>query len=131
MSRFRFPPVYTALPTRFAITRRSQEHCNQLPLHSLHLVRRKTCCVFQVAHSPLPTFGAHSPHVTKLSTCRNLRTLMFTKSWQFLQDTLRIFCRQRSQNFEKKLLASLCLLPVRLSIRMAQLGPHWTDFHEI
>jgi hypothetical protein len=32
----------------------------------------------------------------------------------------------RSQNCEKRLLASLCL-----SVRMEQLGSHWTDFHEI
>jgi len=32
----------------------------------------------------------------------------------------------RSQNFEKRLLASSCL-----SIRMEKHGFHWTDFHEI
>ena len=31
-----------------------------------------------------------------------------------------------SQNCEKRLLASPCL-----SVRMEQLGPHWTNFHEI
>jgi len=36
----------------------------------------------------------------------------------------------RSQNFEKRLLASLSL-SVRPSYRMAQLGPHRTDFREI
>jgi len=56
---------------------------------------------------------------------------MCTKSWQFLQDNLRILCRLRSQNFEKPLLASSSLLSVRLSISTEQLGSHWTDFHEI
>jgi hypothetical protein len=35
-----------------------------------------------------------------------------------------------SQNFETRLLASSCS-SVRLSVRMEQLGSHWTDFHEI
>jgi len=30
------------------------------------------------------------------------------------------------QNYEKRLLASSCL-----SVRIEQLGSHWTDFHEI
>jgi hypothetical protein len=36
----------------------------------------------------------------------------------------------RPQNFEKRLLASSCL-SVRPSVRMEQLGSHWTDFQEI
>jgi hypothetical protein len=39
-----------------------------------------------------------------------------------------------TQNCEKRLLASSCppVCPsVRLSVRMAPLGPNWTDFHEI
>ena len=45
---------------------------------------------------------------------------------------------ERLQNCEKRLLASSCLSvrpydcpSVRPSIRMGQLGSHWTDFHEI
>ena len=40
----------------------------------------------------------------------------------------------RSQNCEKRLLASSCLsvcLSVRPSIRMEQLRSHWMDFREI
>ena len=36
----------------------------------------------------------------------------------------------RSQNCEKRLLASSCL-SVRLYVRMEQLAPHWTNFHGI
>jgi hypothetical protein len=36
----------------------------------------------------------------------------------------------RSRNFEKRLIALLCL-PIRLSVRMEQLGFYWTDFYEI
>jgi len=36
---------------------------------------------------------------------------------------------RHSQNFENRLLASY--LSVRPSVRMEQLGSHWTDFHEI
>ena len=36
----------------------------------------------------------------------------------------------RSQNCKKRLLASSCL-SVRPSVRIEQLGPHWTEFHEI
>ena len=36
----------------------------------------------------------------------------------------------RSQNCEKRLLASSCV-SIRPSARMEQLGFHWTDFHEI
>ena len=36
----------------------------------------------------------------------------------------------RSQNCEKRLLASSCLF-ARPSVRMEQLGSHWTDFPEI
>jgi len=36
----------------------------------------------------------------------------------------------RSQNCEKRLLASSCV-SVRPYARMEQLGFHWTDFHEI
>jgi hypothetical protein len=36
----------------------------------------------------------------------------------------------RSQNCEKRLLASSCL-SVHQSVRIEQLGPHWMDFHEI
>jgi len=87
-------------------------------------------CVSGSTQSPIPSIAEHSPHVTTLSTCLDLRTLMCTKSWKFIQDTLRILCRASSQNCEKPLLAS-CLLSVRLSVRMEQLGSHWTDFHEI
>jgi hypothetical protein len=37
----------------------------------------------------------------------------------------------RSQNCKKRLLASSCLSVRRSSVRMEQLGSHWTDFHEI
>ena len=30
-----------------------------------------------------------------------------------------------------KLRRATCVMPVRLSVRMEQLGSHWTDFHEI
>ena len=36
----------------------------------------------------------------------------------------------RSQNCDKRILASSCL-PVCPSVHMEQLGSHWTDFHEI
>jgi hypothetical protein len=40
-----------------------------------------------------------------------------------------------SQNCEKRILASTCLLSVCLSlrpfVRTEQLGSHWTDFHKI
>jgi len=35
-----------------------------------------------------------------------------------------------SQNCEKRLTASSCL-SVRPSVRVEQLGSHWTDFHEV
>jgi hypothetical protein len=40
------------------------------------------------------------------------------------------FFKARSQNFEKRLLASLCL-SVCLSVRMEKFGFLWIDFHEI
>ena len=40
------------------------------------------------------------------------------------------FCQARSQNCHRRLLASPCL-PACLSVRMEQLGSHWTNFHDI
>jgi hypothetical protein len=58
--------------------------------------------------------------------------------------TPKTLCEQKVEflgtfaKLQKRLLASSCLsvsqsacLPVCLSVRMEQLGSHWTDFHEI
>jgi hypothetical protein len=39
--------------------------------------------------------------------------------------------RRFSQFCEKRLLASSCLSVCRLSVRMEQLGSHWTNFHDM
>ena len=41
------------------------------------------------------------------------------------------FLKASSQKCDKLLLAMSCLVPVRPSVRMGQLGYHCTDFHEI
>jgi len=51
-------------------------------------------------------------------------------TWQFLFHVdlmqFRLLCSAPSQNCEKRLLSSSCP-----SVRMEQLGFHWTDFYEI
>jgi hypothetical protein len=46
---------------------------------------------------------------------------------------LLLFSREeRSPNYEKGLTASSCVcLPICPSVRVEELGSHWTDFHEI
>jgi hypothetical protein len=57
--------------------------------------------------------------------------LFFIASRQTLDSPLLfLFYLARSQNFEKRLLASSCP-SFRLSVRREQLGSHWTDFYEI
>jgi len=56
---------------------------------------------------------------------------------KMLQKCKQLFKRHnqaRSQNFERRLLASSCLsvcLSVHTSFRMKQLGSRWTDFNKI
>ena len=53
-----------------------------------------------------------------------------TRSGNNLRTSLGHVFRRFSQNCEKRLLVSSCL-SVRPSLRIEQLGSHWTDFHEI
>jgi hypothetical protein len=62
-----------------------------------------------------------SAHVNHQVKVLRKRTQQSYWCWLFLA---------RSQNYEKRLLASSCLFFL-LSVRMEQLGCHWTYFHEI
>ena len=46
----------------------------------------------------------------------------------FVMYSFKLYFQARSQNCEKLILISSCL-SVRFSVRMEQLGSHWTDFH--
>jgi hypothetical protein len=71
--------------------------------------------VISAHRPPLPSGNISGTHLTK-------KFLVWIKK-QFI-------FRRVSQNCETSLLASLCL-SVRPTVRMEQLGFHWTDFHEI
>jgi hypothetical protein len=65
-----------------------------------------------------PQFGAIKPQEIKA----------LVKTVERVEDVLMPSFEARSQNSEKRLLAS-SRLSVRSSVRMEQLGSHWTDFH--
>ena len=63
--------------------------------------------------------------------CVSLLTLkQFTDSPGSLEVATPWYFKACSQNFENRLLALSCLTDCP-SVRMEQLGSHWTDFHEI